>query len=125
MGRWAKRTGPAALARFGLRVGLAALLGATFLGTGCASERAPIGRVQPYALSKSFFLGENLNDAADDPEFRFRTYVVDGSASQSALGVGSWGHVDRIKWEITEDMLIARKAYAIAGELGWLDDSFQ
>lgn len=114
MGRWAKRTGPAALARFGLRVGLAALLGATFLGTGCASERAPIGRVQPYALSKSFFLGENLNDAADDPEFRFRTYVVDGSASQSALGVGSWGHVDRIKWEITEDMLIARKAYAIA-----------
>ncbi len=34
--------------------------------------------------------------------------------SQSQIGVGSWGHVDRIKWEITENLLIARKAYQIA-----------
>ncbi|MFO0617616.1 MAG: zinc-dependent metalloprotease [Polyangiaceae bacterium] len=83
-------------------------------GGGCMEERAPINRVQPGAVAKSFFVGDKLADASDDPEFYWRNYVVDGSASQSLLGVGSWGNVDRIRWEITEDMLIAHKAYAIA-----------
>ena len=47
----------------------------------------------------------------DDPEFYFRNYVVDGSASQSLVGIGSWSGVDRIRWEITENLLIGRKAY--------------
>lgn len=96
------------------RLALAAMLAWTTLGAGCASERDPIDRVQPNALPKSFFVGKDLKDASDDPEFYWRNYVVDASASQSLVGVGEWGHVDRIRWEITEDQLIARKAYQIA-----------
>jgi hypothetical protein len=83
------------------------------LTSGCADERAPIVRVQPQVLDKAFFVGANLADPKDDPEFFQRGYVVDGSASQSEIGVGTWAHVDRIRWEITENMLIARKAYQI------------
>lgn len=93
-------------------VGLCLLVSS--LGTACMQERAPINLVQPGALSKAFFIGEDLRGPEDDPEFYWRSYVVDGSASQSLIGVGSWGGVDRIRWEITEDMLIARKAYQIA-----------
>jgi len=77
-------------------------------------ERDPINLVQAGALTKSFFLGEDLNDPGDDPQFHWRNYVVDGSASQSLVGVGSWSNVDRVRWEVTEDALIARKAYQIA-----------
>lgn len=94
-------------------VGLLCTSLALALLAGCAEERPPINRVQSGALSKSFFVGQ-LEDPADDPQFYWRNYVVDASASQSLVGVGSWGGVDRIRWEITEDMLIARKAYQIA-----------
>ena len=80
---------------------------------GCAEERDPINRVQADALSKDFFVGK-LADPSDDPEFFWRNFVVDGSEAQSMVGIGSWGAVDRIRWEITEDLLIARKAYAIS-----------
>ncbi len=93
---------------------LSALTGLMLLATGCAQERAPINRVQPGALDKAFLVGAKLADPSDDPEFYWRNYVVDGSASQTLLGVGSWGNVDRIRWEITEDMLIAHKSYQIA-----------
>jgi len=96
------------------RLLLAAVVLVAVPGSGCASERDPISRVQPNALNKHFFVGDKLDEASDDPEFRWRNYVVDASVSQSQIGVGSWGHVDRIKWEITEDLLLARKAYAIA-----------
>jgi hypothetical protein len=56
---------------------LAATIGAAIQGTGCASERDAISRVQPNALNKHFFVGDNLSDASDDPEFRWRNYVVD------------------------------------------------
>ena len=93
-------------------------LGAMVLGMlaaqGCAAERDPINRVQPNAMPKHFLVGDALADPSDDPEFYWRNYVVGASASQSLVGVGSWGHVDRVRWEITEDQLIARKAYQIA-----------
>ncbi len=96
-------------------VSLLPLIGAVMaLSSACASERDAISRVQPNALNKHFFLGDKLDDPKDDPEFRYRSYVVDASVSQSLIGVGSWGHIDRIKWEVTESMLIARKAYQIA-----------
>lgn len=94
------------------RLGLGTLLLATV--TGCAQERDPINRVQPNALPKSFFIGADLQSYADDPTFYWRNSVVDGSAKQSALGVGSYSGTDKIRWEVTEDMLIARKAYQIA-----------
>jgi hypothetical protein len=93
--------------RCGVGLGLLASI------AGCADQQEPVNRVQANALDKHFFLGESLSNATDDPEFYWRGYVVDGSAAQSAIGVGSWSHVDRIRWEVTEDMLIARKAYPL------------
>src|SRR5436190_19449798 len=110
MGIVSSLTGTRVLSRLALG---AIVLG--LLGTGAwAAERDPINRVQDGAMPKSFFIGQNLSDASDDPEFFWRNYVVDASASQSLVGVGSWGHVDRVRWEVTEDMLIARKAYQLA-----------
>src|SRR6185369_4756700 len=54
-----------------------------FTMAGCAEERPPINRVQSDALAKSFFVGDSLSDTSDDPEFYWRNYVIDGSASQS------------------------------------------
>jgi hypothetical protein len=83
------------------------------LATACASERPPINRVQPDALSKEFFVGD-VGNPDDNPEFYWRNFVVDGTESQSMAGIGSWSGVDRVRWEITESMLFARKAYPIA-----------
>ncbi|HEU5074713.1 MAG TPA: hypothetical protein VFU02_11075, partial [Polyangiaceae bacterium] len=81
----------------------------TFVG--CAEEREPINRVQADALAKSFFVGE-LGDPEDDPQFYWRNFVVDASESQSLIGIGSWSGVDRIRWEITESLLLARRSYS-------------
>ena len=80
---------------------------------GCAEERPPISRVQPQALAKVFFVGD-IADAEDNPTFFSRAFVVDQSVGQNGLSVGLYSGTDRIKWEITENALIAHKAYQIA-----------
>src|SRR5262245_30682180 len=102
------------ISRLASRIALGAIVLGALGGAGCAEERDPINRVQSNALPKSFFVGSDIADPGDDPEFYWRNYVVDASASQSLIGVGSWGHVDRVRWEVSEDLLIARKAYQIA-----------
>ena len=77
----------------------------------CAQERDPINRVQPQALEKSFFLGENLKDVSDDPEFHVKLTYIDNSQSQSTYTVGESPGADRIRWEVTENLLIARRSY--------------
>lgn len=94
------------------RLGLGGAFALTALG--CAQERDPINRVQPNVLDKHFFVGDSLSDPSDDPVFYWRNSVVNASAKQSALGVGSYSGTDKICWEITEDMLISRKAYQTA-----------
>jgi hypothetical protein len=87
-----------------------ALLGAS----SCASERAPINRVQPNALNKSFFVGNDLQNADDDPEFYYRPTIVnvDYGASQDGLFTASYAQtMARIKFEITENLLVARLTY--------------
>src|SRR5579862_2456390 len=100
--------------KLGMPTTLGALVVAVMVAGACAAERDPINRVQANALDKHFFAGASLSDPSDDPDFYWRNYVVDGPASQSLIGVGSWGGVDRIRWEITETQLLARKAYQIA-----------
>lgn len=82
---------------------------------GCAEERDPINQVQPNYLPKSFFVGENLADPSDDPEFWTRSFLVDVGygASQDGLFTSSWaqGEVARIKWVIQEDLLVGRLTY--------------
>lgn len=82
--------------------------------TSCALERPTINRVQPNALSKSFFVGK-IQDANDNPLFLTRNFVVDASESQELVGVSTASGVERIRWEITEDMLFARRAYSLTG----------
>jgi hypothetical protein len=82
--------------------------------SGCASERAPINRVQPNALEKSFFVGEALSDDADDPQFYYRPTIadVDYGAHTGGLFTASWAQTTtRLRWEITEDLLLGRMAY--------------
>src|SRR6516162_160822 len=76
------------------------------LALGCAQERPPINRVQANALDKSFFVGPDLQSAADDPEFYKRGTVVDVAygAAQDGLFTSSYGQpLSRIRWEITEE----------------------
>ncbi len=92
-------------AGLGIAIALAAI--------GCAQERPPINRVQPNALDKHFFLGADLQNPGDDPVFYTRGYYANSSLNQQAMFYGTASGVDRIRWEITEDMLIARKAYQL------------
>jgi len=80
-------------------------------GLDCAQERDPINRVRENALPKNFFVGANYTDQADDPEFYANNFVVDGTADNSMMPVGTYDDVDRVRWEIQEDFLLARKSY--------------
>ncbi len=93
--------------------GLAALLlGAVAVGNAdCAQERDPIDRTRPARVDKHFFAGADLRTRNDDPHFYMNNFVVDAPPSQSLLPVGTYDDVDRIVWEIQEDVLLARKAY--------------
>ncbi|HNZ23246.1 MAG TPA: hypothetical protein PKL24_13980 [Polyangiaceae bacterium] len=92
-------------------VALGLLLGLAMMG--CAEEREPIDRVQPNVLKKSFFVGEDLHDSSDDPEFFMRAYSVGSSYDQPSFYYGTGSGVDRVRFEITENMLLVRKAYQI------------
>ncbi len=81
---------------------------------GCAEERPPVDRVQTFALEKSFFVGQDLLDPEDNPEFWAQATLVDVGygASQSGLFTSTYAQpLSRIRWQITEDLLIARLAY--------------
>ncbi len=95
------------------RSGLLLLIAAVLFGA-CAEERDPIDRVQPYALPKTFFIGEDFQSADDDPEFWSQNSMVDVGygAGQSGLFTSTYAQpMSRLKWQITEDMLIARASY--------------
>ena len=82
---------------------------------GCAEERDPINRVQPNALAKSFFVNE-ITTPDDDPEFYMRVTVVDVAAGANSDGLFTASDAQptmRIRWEIAEDLLIARLTYEL------------
>ncbi|MEZ4408670.1 MAG: hypothetical protein R3A52_19690 [Polyangiales bacterium] len=88
------------------------MLGGLAIGNAdCAQERDPIDRTQPGRVDKHFFVGANLRDSTDNPEFYVNNYVVDASGSNNMVPVGTYDEVDRIRWEIQENVLLARKAY--------------
>ncbi len=95
--------------------GLGLTLGLAALGSGgCAEEREPINRVQPNALAKTFFIGADFVDTADDPAFYARAVITDVGygAAQDGLFTNTYAQqVSVIKWEITEDILIGRIVY--------------
>jgi hypothetical protein len=95
-------------------LGLAALACVALSGpVGCAQQQPPINRVQALALSKHFFVGASLSDPSDDPEFYMGHRIID-----EPYGVGegfflfqSLGGLARVKFEIQENVLIARLTY--------------
>jgi len=88
---------------------VAALVGAA----ACGEERAPINQVQPNVLDKTFFVGKDLEDPRDNPEFYAQATLVDvGTGANTALSTSSWAQkLTRIRWDIQEDVLLARLAY--------------
>ena len=93
---------------------LVGVVGLAAVSLGCAEQRAPINRVQPDALDKSFFVGKDLQDPSDDPEFYARGTVVDVGygAAQDGLFTSTYAQpVTRIKWVIQQDLLIGRITY--------------
>jgi hypothetical protein len=97
------------------RLGLAGLVGAiVWASVGCAQERPPINQVQPNALSKHFFVGADLSDTSDDPEFYMRNTVIDVpyGAAQDGLFTASYAQpLSRVRWEVQENALVARLTY--------------
>ena len=80
---------------------------------GCAQERDPINRVQANALAKSFFVGDDLVDPKDNPEFWTQATLIDvGYGTQGYLLTSTFTmNPSRIVWEITESHLFGRLAY--------------
>ena len=97
------------------RAGAVAALGLMAVGgLGCAEEREPINRVQPDALAKSFFVGADLADAADNPEFYANGLILNLGYGGQSSGVFSAFYVNDlsiIRWDVTESYLIGRLAY--------------
>ncbi len=80
----------------------------------CAQEQPLVNQVQPDYLDKSFFVGEDYLNNADDPEFYSQGTLVDVGygAGQDGLFTSTYAQpLTRVKWSVTEDLLIARLAY--------------
>ncbi len=80
-----------------------ALLSLAFVGglPGCGNPQPAVNRVQPNALEKSVFAGE----------WYFQQTVIDTPYSAGFTFVGEQGGLERVRWEIQEDFLIARRSY--------------
>lgn len=73
---------------------------------GCFEPRAPINQVQPNVVEKTVFAGE----------WYYQQTVIDSPYSAGFTFVGEQGSLERIRWEIQENYLIARRSYEfIAG----------
>jgi hypothetical protein len=101
------------LGRIGLTALVMGVVGGSSGMVGCAAERDPIDRTQPGVVTKSFFIGANFEDYKDDPEFRTKSYNIDSGAQTSSYlaAIGGSSAVDRVRWEVTENWLFARRSY--------------
>ncbi len=97
-----------------VRHSLLGALASLALLAGCAQETQPINRVQPNYYDKSFFVGADFQGIKDDPEFYSQSTLVDVGygAGQDGLFTSTYAQpLTRVKWQVTEDLLIARLAY--------------
>ena len=89
-------------------------LSLSVVAAACAEQRPAIDRVQPNGIDKTFFVGPDLTDSSDNPEFWTQGTLVDVGygAAQSGLFTSTYAQpMSRIRWQITEDLLIGRLAY--------------
>jgi hypothetical protein len=99
---------------------------------GCAEERAPVIRVQPDYVRKSELIPSQFtaitragstwrdrtraptlsqNVVLNEAQWYHQITVLDKPATTGAAGVTSYTQVEKIYWEVSENMLIARQAY--------------
>ncbi|MDP1829643.1 MAG: hypothetical protein Q8L48_40635 [Archangium sp.] len=89
-------------------------IAAVVLVAGCAVEQKPLNRVQPNYFDKTFFVGQDFQGVKDDPEFYSQSTLVDVGygAGQDGLFTSTYAQpLSRVKWQVTETLLIARLAY--------------
>ncbi len=111
---------------FSRAAALALLALAPSLSTGgCAEERAPINQVQPDYLDKSDFIPAEyaLLSRGDRPEtitpevlrqepaFYTQTTMIAKPPSTGFVGLTSYSELQKIRWEVTEHLLLARLSY--------------
>ncbi len=80
------------------------LLSALLLGlalTGCPEARPPVDQTQALPIAKSQF----------DGEWYFQRTVIDTPWASEFTFVGDQGELDRIRWRIEENLLVAVRAY--------------
>lgn len=102
------------------RIGLAAALGLTVAGSGlsagCAEQVEPISQVQVNYVRKTDLVGTDRNNPT---EWYMRMTVVDVSRTNHFAFPGLQDELRRIRWEIQENFLIARRSYElVAGSDG-------
>jgi hypothetical protein len=94
-------------------------------GTGCMEERAPINRVQPDYIDKTDFIPVQYGlltkggtpdtvtpqIIAREPVFYTQTTLIAKPTSTGYTGLTSYSENEKVRWELTEDTLVARRAY--------------
>ncbi len=94
------------------RVGMAAFLGLSVMATGggCAEEREPISQVQPNYVKKLDLLGP---DKDRPTEWYMRMTVTEVQRSNEFAFPGYQDELRRIRWDVQEQYLIARRSYEL------------
>ncbi|MEM6734374.1 MAG: hypothetical protein AAF658_22610, partial [Myxococcota bacterium] len=70
---------------------------------GCTGEFVDIDRTSPNKIQKALF----------DGEWYFNSTVVETEFNQGILFEGLMSGADRIRWDVREDLLIARRSYEL------------
>ncbi len=96
------------------RLGVATAMGWLVLGgasaTGCAGEKDPIVQVQSNYIKKSDLVG---TDKDHPTEWYIRNTVIDVRRSNPFAFPGMQDNLRRVRWDIQENYLIARRAYEL------------
>ena len=91
----------------------------------CAEERAPINRVQPDFLDKRDLIPTEyaaltagaapgaLTPAmrAREPVFHTQTTIIAKPTTGGFVGVTDYSPLEKVRWEVTENVLLARRAF--------------
>jgi hypothetical protein len=87
-----------------------AMAGSTAPTVGCAGTRDEINRVQPLAIKKADLVGD-FRDGKDAPEFYMRSVILEVQRTNPWFSDGLQDLTRRVRFEVTENFLIARNAY--------------
>ncbi len=95
---------------------------------GCLQERSPINRVQPDYIDKMDVIPNQYKQLSADksqtpgilsaaliarePVFFTQTTLISKPTTTGFTGLTSYSQMDKIRWQVTENLLVARQAFA-------------